>query len=54
MNKHHLILAGLAGALVGFVLANAPSGTGIYATPVGSTLADIYTFGLTKASSGTV
>ena len=49
MSKHHLILVGAAAALFGFVLANAQSGTGIYSTPVGNTLASIYTFGATKA-----
>jgi hypothetical protein len=45
--KHWLIIG--AAALTGFVLANAPTGTGIYSTPIGQTLANIYTFGRTKA-----
>lgn len=51
MSKHHLILAGAAAALVGFVLANAASGTGIYSTPIGQTLANIYTFGESKSGT---
>ena len=43
MKHSHLIIIGVAAVAVGFVLANAPSGTGIYATPVGQTLANLYT-----------
>jgi hypothetical protein len=51
MNHKHLWIALGIGAAVGFYLANAQSGTGIYATPVGQTLANIYTSG-NNAGSG--
>ena len=44
MNKKHLWIL-LGGAALGFYLANAKSGTGIYATPIGATLANLYTSG---------
>jgi hypothetical protein len=44
MNKKHLWII-LGGAALGFYLANAKTGTGIYATPAGQTLANLYTAG---------
>jgi hypothetical protein len=54
MNKKHLLLIGLGAAGVAFVLANAPSGTGIYATPVGASLASVYTYGRSLAGPAAV
>lgn len=42
MKTHHLLIIGVGAAVLGFILANANSGTGIYATPVGQTLANLY------------
>lgn len=50
ITKQHLFIVGGA-ALVGFVLANAPSGTGIYATPVGQSLANVYVKGSSFAGA---
>jgi hypothetical protein len=51
MQYKHLWIALGIGAAVGFYLANAQSGTGIYGTPVGQTLANIYVSG-NNAGSG--
>jgi hypothetical protein len=43
--KHQYLIAFGAAAVVGFFLANAATGTGIYATPVGAIAANIYSAG---------
>ncbi len=50
--RHHQIMLAIgAGFLAGFVLADAPSGTWIYSTPIGQSLANLYTFGADKAGA---
>jgi hypothetical protein len=51
MNKKHILLWGLVGVAVGVYLAGAASGTGIYATPIGTTLANLYTSGNTAGGA---
>ena len=52
MKKHYLIAA-LAGAAIGFYLASAPTGTGIYASFVGQTAANLWTSGYSTATGTT-
>jgi hypothetical protein len=43
--KHQYLIAFGAAAVLGFFLANAPSKTGIYGTPIGNLAATIYSAG---------
>ena len=51
MHKTYYLLIG-AGLLAGMYFAGAASGTGIYSTPVGSTLANVWSAGAKAGSSG--
>ncbi len=51
-SKHHYLIAIGVGIVAGFVLANAPSGTGIYSSFAGQTASNIYTFGAGLSSGG--
>ena len=53
MTKTHYILIA-AGLLAGMYFAGAASGTGIYSTPVGSTLANVWSAGAKAGSSAVV
>jgi hypothetical protein len=44
-SKHHYMIAAAVGIVAGFYFANAPTGTGIYATFIGQTTANIYMAG---------
>lgn len=45
-SKHYILIAVAVGVVAGFVLANAPTGTGIYGTPlIGQQAANIYVLG---------
>ena len=45
MKTHHLLLVGLAAVAAGMYLAGSTTGTGIYGTPSGSTLSNVWTSG---------
>lgn len=54
--KKHFLIAAAVGLAAGFILANAKTGTGIYNTSVGQTLANVYMAGakLTRTPASAV